>query len=102
MDIFKSCNIVEKSGHGVPKVVATYGKEAFKFSPHRITVTIPFDKNGFENSAQESAQESTNDGRIFNLIKSNPLITRKELMNKTGLSDGGIKKIISKLKIRDL
>ena len=44
MDRFKSCRIVERSGHGVPEVVKDYGKKAYKFSDNTITVTIPFDK----------------------------------------------------------
>lgn len=47
MDIFKSCRIVERSGHGVPQVVKVYGKGAYKFSINTITVTIPFGKTGF-------------------------------------------------------
>ncbi len=31
MDIFVQCGIVDRSGHGVLKVVKAYGREAFKF-----------------------------------------------------------------------
>ena len=39
-----TCRIVERSGHGVPKVVKAYGREAFRFLGFGIMVTIPFDK----------------------------------------------------------
>ena len=42
MDIFVQCDIVDRSGHGVPKVVKAYGREAFRFLGVGIMVTIPF------------------------------------------------------------
>ena len=47
MDIFVQCGIVDRSGHGVPKVVKTYGREVFEFLSVGIMVTIPFDRKGF-------------------------------------------------------
>ena len=44
MDVFVQCDIVDRSGHGVPKVVKAYGREAFRFLGVGIMVTIPFDK----------------------------------------------------------
>lgn len=48
MKIFLQCNIVEHSGHGVPIIVREYGEKAYEFSESFITVTIPFDRIGFE------------------------------------------------------
>lgn len=36
--------------------------------------------------------------QVLNLLKKNGSLTRKQLCEKTGLSDGGIKKIIASLK----
>lgn len=47
MDIFKSCGIIERSGHGVPEVIKVYGEKAYKFSTNTITITIPFDLQKF-------------------------------------------------------
>ena len=33
-------HISEKSGHGVPKIIETYGKEEFTFRENSIVVTI--------------------------------------------------------------
>lgn len=68
MDIFKSCRIVERSGHGVPEVVKVYGKGAYKFSINTITVAIPFDKTGFTQGA------NVNDN-VNNINKSEQLIS---------------------------
>lgn len=67
MDIFKSCRIVERSGHGVTEVVKVYGKGAYKFSINTITVSFPFDKTGFTQGG------SVNDN-VNNINKSEQLI----------------------------
>ena len=41
-------HIVERTGHGVAKVVRKYGVKAHDFGTSTITVTIPFDRSGFE------------------------------------------------------
>ena len=38
---FLQLHISEKSGHGVPKIIETYGREAFTFRENSIVVTIP-------------------------------------------------------------
>ena len=40
-EIFLQLHISEKSGRGVPKIIETYGKEAFTFRENSIVVTIP-------------------------------------------------------------
>ena len=117
MDIFKSCRIVERSGHGVPEVVKVYGKGAYKISINTITVAIPFDKTGFNqggnvNNINKSEQliidaistdgfESQNEPQkdevqesIIQLIKGNPKITRKEMSTILGKSISTIIRIL--------
>ena len=40
-EIFLQLHISEKSGRGVPKIIETYGREAFTFRENSIVVTIP-------------------------------------------------------------
>ena len=40
-EIFLQVHISEKSGRGVPKIIETYGREAFTFRENSIVVTIP-------------------------------------------------------------
>ncbi len=121
MDIFKSCRIVERSGHGVPEVVKVYGKGTYKFSINTITVTIPFDKTGFtqggnvndnvnninkskqliidvisadEFEPQNEPQKDEVQERIIQLIKGNPKIIRKEMSTILGKSISTIIKIL--------
>lgn len=44
MKIFSQLDIVDHTGHGIPIIVETYGKEVFKITDHYIMVTIPFNK----------------------------------------------------------
>lgn len=48
MKIDLQYHIVNQSGHGVPIIVREYGEKAYTFSENSITVTIPFDRTGFE------------------------------------------------------
>ena len=41
-------HIVEQTGHRIPKIVRKYGAKAYDFGTSTITVTIPFDRSGFE------------------------------------------------------
>ena len=71
MKIFLQCDIVDQSGHGVPIIVREYGEKAYKFSESSITVTIPFDRTGFN---VENTQENTQEKMLI-LIKSKSKIT---------------------------
>ena len=107
MDIFKSCRIVERSGHGVPEVAKVYGKGAYKFSINTITVAIPFDKTGFiiidaistdgfepQNESQNEPQKGEEQESIIQLIKGNPKITRKEMSTILGKAISTIIRIL--------
>ncbi len=40
--IFAKLNKIEQSGHGVPRIVSSYGREAFHITDSGLKVTIPF------------------------------------------------------------
>lgn len=61
--IYSMC-IVDRSSHGVLKVVKTYGRGAFKFLGVQIMVTIPFDKKGFN-----TMDNFTENEKIIKLIQ---------------------------------
>lgn len=110
MDIFKSCRIVERSGHGVPEVVKVYGKGAYKFLINTITVTIPFDKTGFsqggnvngEINGKINGEISKDEIAILNVLKDNHRAIKEEIIIKTNFSSRKIDRLIQNLKSKGL
>lgn len=101
--IFLQLRISERSGRGVPKIVAAYGKDSIKIEKNRIIVTIPFKKigvNGFEIVSNKVSNKVTNktEKKILELMRDNPNITIQQIMVKTALSEPGVKKNLKKLK----
>ena len=103
MDIFKSCRIIERSGHGVPEVVKVYGKNAYKFSANTITVTIPFDKTGFNqdgkiNGKINSDELSKVETSVLNAIMENNRLTIPLICAQTGLSQRSMSRALDLLR----
>ena len=107
MDIFKSCRIVERSGHGVPEVVKVYGKNAYKFSTNTITVTIPFDKKGFDQNGKINSKingkinydELSNvETSVLNAVIENNRLTIPLISAQTGLSQRSISRALDLLR----
>ena len=97
--IFLQLRISERSGRGVPKIVAAYGKDSIKIEKNRITVTIPFHKIGistFETISNKVTNKT--EDKIVELIRDNPNITIQQIIIKTGLSEPGVKKNLKQLK----
>lgn len=90
MNLFLKCGIVEQSGHGVPKVVEKYGRNAFEFGTSMIVVTIPFNLEGFkekkefktfENTSKKSnvSTDDSDEAKIIKIISNNNRITLDEI-----------------------
>ena len=45
MRMFLKLGIAEHTGHGIPKIIGKYGKEAFGMHDTYINVVIPFNKD---------------------------------------------------------
>ena len=100
MDIFKACGIVERSGHGVPEVVKAYGKEAYKFAEGRITVTIPFDKTGFNTDSNQNSIENLTktEKEVLEIISKDSNVTSSSLASALGISGRMAQKYLRSLK----
>ena len=103
-EMFIQLHISEKSGRGVPKIVETYGREAFKFEENDIVVTIPFNRVGqVGNNVGDKVgdkQSPLNQTRqtILSEMRNNPNITKAELSRILGISTTAIDNNISFLK----
>lgn len=100
-DLLSRTSYVEKAGTGIKRI---------KDSMNEYGLNVDFESTGFftviferervgetsEKTTQETAQETTQE--IISLIQEKPKITRKELANKIGLTQDGIKYNLNKLK----
>lgn len=101
-EIFLQLHISEKTGRGVPTIAETYGREAFDFRENSIVVTIPFkwinvmgnkpgdklgDKPGDKLGDKHTAVDLTrSQSMILETIRSNPHITKPQLVDALGIS----------------
>lgn len=89
-EIFLQLHISEKTGRGVPKIINSYGKGAYKFLSNAIVVTIPFKwinvmaEKTWEYKAGNKTLSKTQQ-KILALIKENPNITKANVMEKLKL-----------------
>ena len=98
-EIFLQLHISEKSGRGVPKIIETYGREAFTFRENSIVVTIPLHRikkigNKVENKKGLNARRQ----RIITEMRDNPNITTSELHQILGISETAVENNLTFLK----
>ena len=101
-NIFITCGFAKQSGHGVPQIVKTYGKEAFSFRDGLLIVTIPF---GYEPDHVKTRlmkertgnQLTDNQKAVLRYLSEHPNTSLQETADACGLSLGGVKKIVGKL-----
>lgn len=98
--IFGQLGYVEQTGHGIPLIVNKYGEQAFEILENFINVIIPFNKSMIreENIRESSKNLNEAETKIYQLLKKEPSITIPCLIEKTGLSNSYIRKILGQLK----
>jgi len=105
-EIFLQLHISEKSGRGVPKIIETYGKDAFSFRENSIVVTIPFNRiQTIGNKVGDKVGDidirkklNPRRQRILSEMRDNPNITIAELASLISVSDTAIENNISFLR----
>ena len=95
--IMGQLNMVEQTGHGVPRIVAKYGREAFELGANHITVTIPFSFMISSKTVDYSGLSGSQTA-VLSLLKEHPTYRTDELADKAGLSISRINQIIKELK----
>ena len=106
-NIFITCGFSEQSGHGIPQIVKVYGKEAFSFRDGLMMVTIPF---GYEpdyvkaRRIRKAVQDTLTDNQrtVLLYLKEHSNASLQETADACGLSIGGVKKMVLKLREMDL
>ena len=101
-ELFTIVGLTEQSGHGVPTIVRSYGREAFHITDNGMVVTIPF---SFEpdfaraRKAVEDVSDLDEDSRkVLRYLDSNPDAKLSDVAEETGIGLSSVKKIVSSLK----
>ena len=101
-NIFITCDYTEQSGHGIPRIVDTYGKEAFSFNDGLLTVTLPFGYVPDYVKARQAKNKikdilTDNQQNVLRYLADNPSSSLQTVADACSLSLGGVKKIVAKL-----
>lgn len=100
-ELFTLVGLTEQSGHGVPTIVRSYGREAFHITDNGMVVTIPF---AFEPDFAKTKKaididDLDEDSRIILCyLDANPNAKLSDVAEKTGISLSSVKKMVSSLK----
>lgn len=102
-DIFILAGYAEQSGRGVPKIVSSYGEEAFKFDDLTVKVTMDFAfvpmmvsrRIARENEAETLTK---NQKAVLHFLLENPKATIPEASSALHISTSAISKTTAKLR----
>ena len=109
MRVFKDLGFVEYLGSGLPRILKSYPRESFIFTPNFIRARFPVDPLALEvnqeketsEKASEKASEKTSEktaDRVVQLIAQNPSITISALAEALSISTRAIEMQIKALK----
>ena len=95
--IMGQLGMVEQTGHGVPKIVGVYGRDAFELAENHITVRLPF---AFEPAMAQMGNEglSKSQAAVLKVIRENPLYKIEEIAAQVGVGKARVSQIIAELK----
>lgn len=102
MKIFLTLGIVEHTGHGVPKIIEKYGKEAFDIHDSYINVTIPFNKKVLASTNlniynEDNDELNNNEKEVLLKLAKQPDIPYLELTKELNVSRRTISRVFSSL-----
>ena len=98
--IFGQLGYVEQTGHGIPLIVSTYGRQAFEVMNNYVNVTIPLNISDSKETSDILTSLNRSQLKIYRLLQLHPEYTIKELVRESSLSDGYVRKILNELKSR--
>ena len=113
--VFMKVNMSETSGRGVNTIVKKYGENVFEFSETCLRLNLPYNKKAIndkfgeltggltgELTAEENIILNSKEKKVYEIIKNNIAVTRKEIMEQSNLSKNTVDSIIKKLKDKGL
>ena len=95
--IMGQLGMVEQTGHGVPRIIRTYGTQVFDIAENHITVTIPF---AFTPSFKQTNYDglTASERKVLEAIKNNPTASILTLCEITQIGKTRLSEIINALK----
>ena len=94
--------MTEQSGHGVPTIVRSYGREAFHITDNGMVVTIPFsfepDFARTRKTVDDVSGLDEDSRKVLRYLGSNPGAKLSDVAEATGIGLSSVKKIVSSLK----
>jgi len=105
--MFARLNRIEQSGHGVPRIVKSYGRGAFHITESGVRVTIPFaftPRFVLHRKSEELIKESlpADQSKVLRYLYSNETAKLSEVSDSTDISLSSVKKIVTALKTKGL
>lgn len=101
-ELFTLVGLTEQSGHGVPTIVRSYGREAFHITDNGMVVTIPFsfepDFARTRKTVNDMSGLDENSKMVLQYLGSNPGAKLSDVSEETGIGLSSVKKIVSSLK----
>lgn len=108
-DIFLQLHISERTGRGVPRIIESYGKQAFEFLDDGIEVTIPFHRiniaswgDKWGNKWGDKKEIPDNYTKVLNLIRDNPNVTKPQIAKELHIGKSTVDRAIEFLKGKGL
>ena len=105
MRIFKDLDMVEQLGSGVPRILESYGKESFKFSPNFLRMTFEAAHQDEKNSEISGGQIGGQIGDlterqkdILKIIIKNNKTTRNDIAHQLKINESAVSKHLEILK----
>jgi len=96
--IMGQLRIVQQTGHGVTKITARYGKEAFEIGENHLTVIIPFAFPRKVMSTKVNQKLTESEQAVFNELKQNPYVSIPAIAQTLNMSTSNISLILKNLK----
>ncbi len=108
MRIFLKLGIVEHTGHGIPKIIEKYGKQAFDIHDTYVNVIIPFNKRvtetlpNFKDADKDydkniSSELTDNEKRVLLELINNPSTPYDSLVVELGISRRTVSRVFTSL-----
>lgn len=104
-DIFLQLHISERTGRGVPRIIDSYGRQAFEFLDDGIEVTIPFHRINIASWGDKRGDKkelSENYGRVLDVIRDNPNLTKPQIARTLHIGKSTVDRAIESLKMRGM